>query len=136
SYRDSPRGAGGPYARPWASFGAGGVAGLYEVLLHAAGRPPGAAALSVLLSDGASMPVLRRHAIVCIHVGGGHLGFGAPVSAWAGFLRWRAGGGRGSGLGDRERADVVRAVERVSMAGARCGRRQRDRDQLGAKAVR
>src|SRR5207247_7656994 len=112
-----------------------GVAGLHEVLFHAPGGSPGASAVPVLLPDGAPVSVLRRYAVVRLHVGRGHLGCGSAVSAGPGFLRRRAGGCRWIGLGGRERAEVVRAAERGSVAGGGRWRAGGGRYPLGGEGV-
>src|SRR6266852_2330713 len=61
-----------------------GTAKSKEDAFRRAGGSPGATAMSVLLPDGASVPVLRRHSVVCIYVGRGHRGLSAAVSAGPG----------------------------------------------------
>src|SRR6266567_5716159 len=95
-----------------------------------------AAAVSVLLPHGPSLPLLRRHALVRVHVAGRHRRRGPPVSPRTGVLRrHRPGGGRARG-GTDHRPDLVAAPDFVAMAPGDDRRRERDRDQLGAEGVR
>src|SRR5260370_9714859 len=79
------------------------MASIHAYVLRPEGGPPGRAAMSLLLSDRPSVPVLRWHPFVRLHVGGRLLGRRQVVSARPAFLR-----GYVRGRGPRRRGGGAR----------------------------
>src|SRR5258708_22916999 len=114
---------------------AGPMASIHAYVLRPEGGPPGRAAVSLLLSDRPSVPVLRWHPFVRLHVGGRLLGRGQVVSARPAFLLgyFRGRGRRRRGGGDRPHLVSPAHAPAVETAADLCGKR--DRAQLGVEGL-